>query len=70
LLPCVGPHAITRSGTLFDRPSLVIDKRMTSKDHSGRDPRDETGPAWRRQHNSFHVLSPPAGADLSEDREP
>lgn len=27
LLPCAGPHAITRSGTLFDQPSLMIDKR-------------------------------------------
>ncbi|MGW1729422.1 hypothetical protein ACWCQK_42520, partial [Streptomyces sp. NPDC002306] len=30
LLPCVGPHAITRSGILFDQASPVIDKRMTS----------------------------------------
>ncbi|MEU9214885.1 hypothetical protein AB0D27_45415, partial [Streptomyces sp. NPDC048415] len=31
LLPCAGPHAITRSGTLFDQTSPVIDKRMASK---------------------------------------
>lgn len=31
LLPCADPHAITRSGTLFDQTIPVIDKRMTSE---------------------------------------
>ncbi|MFI9773085.1 hypothetical protein ACIHJG_40730, partial [Streptomyces sp. NPDC052415] len=31
LLPCASPHAITRSGTLFDQASPMIDKRMASE---------------------------------------
>lgn len=31
LLPGLRPHAITRSGTLFDRTGPVIDERMTSQ---------------------------------------
>jgi hypothetical protein len=32
LLSCADSHAITRSGTLFEQASPVIDKRMASEE--------------------------------------
>ncbi|MET7784988.1 IS110 family transposase, partial [Streptomyces sp. NPDC005388] len=49
LLPCTGPRAITRSGTLFDQTSPAIDKRKTSQT-------DVSDAAWLAQLGAHGLL--------------